>query len=377
MIEQKNEGKKFWRPKEQKQSSIAQRILRAQAQLLQLTNEAVLINAFHTAQIVFWNRRASELYGWSPKEAKGRVVHDVLQTKFSEPLREIETKLLRKGQWDGELVHRRKDGKPIVVQSRWVLQRDFSGKPSDVLQLNQDITVKKQSAQTIGEKQRALLGTMAGVLAHEVANPLTGILSSLELAQRQIKKQHVVDSVLVSTIQGATQELHRLSSLLKDFRGVARPQMLDVKKTDLVKNIREALACELLSYPALGISVQFQFDDSLFLIADTDKIKQVILNLCKNAVEAMPAGGCLTLKGYHSAQMVVLEIGDTGMGIPEGVDVFELFKTTKPAGSGLGLSVVQQIVLAHNGTIAYTTQPGHGTTFKVCLPAAELPHKTE
>jgi signal transduction histidine kinase len=100
---------------------------------------------------------------------------------------------------------------------------------------------------------------------------------------------------------------------------------------------------------------------------DTAKIKQVILNLCKNAVEAMPDGGCLTLKGYRSRGMVVLEISDDGVGVPDDVNIFELFKTTKPGGTGLGLPLVQQIVSAHNGTIGYKSKPGRGATFKVAL----------
>jgi signal transduction histidine kinase len=107
-------------------------------------------------------------------------------------------------------------------------------------------------------------------------------------------------------------------------------------------------------------------------MADADKIKQVVLNLCKNAVDAMPGGGRLTVNGYRLAEMVVLEISDTGTGIPAGLDVFELFRTTKPGGSGLGLPLVRQIVSAHNGAVHYASEPGHGTTFKVYLPAAEI-----
>src|SRR4029077_13473345 len=95
---------------------------------------------------------------------------------------------------------------------------------------------------------------------------------------------------------------------------------------------------------------------------------QVILNLCKNAVEAMPQGGCLTLKVYRNEPTVVLEISDTGIGIPENLNKFELFKTTQPGGGGIGLSVVRQIVSAHNGTITCTSESGRGTTFKVVFP---------
>ena len=102
---------------------------------------------------------------------------------------------------------------------------------------------------------------------------------------------------------------------------------------------------------------------------DPDKMKQVILNLCKNAVEAMPQGGCLTVKGYlSSAETIVLEVSDTGIGIPEGMDIFEIFQTTKPDGTGLGLPLVSQIVSAHRGTVDYVSEPGKGTTFRLSLP---------
>ena len=101
---------------------------------------------------------------------------------------------------------------------------------------------------------------------------------------------------------------------------------------------------------------------------DAAKTKQVILNLCKNAVEAMPEGGSLTIKSYRSGDMVVLEISDDDVGIPKGDNIFALLKTTKADGSGLGLGVVEQVVLAHSGTIDYTSQPGSGTTFKIVLP---------
>jgi hypothetical protein len=102
----------------------------------------------------------------------------------------------------------------------------------------------------------------------------------------------------------------------------------------------------------------------------------VILNLCKSAIEAMPDGGILTLRTHQEKDTAVLEISDTGVGIPPGLDVFQLFKTTKPNGSGLGLPVVRQIVAAHRGSVEYTSAPDQGTTFRVCLrvcPAIEPP----
>ena len=127
-------------------------------------------------------------------------------------------------------------------------------------------------------------------------------------------------------------------------------------------------------YDSIGIRVKFDLPDN-FTTRDVDqeKIQHAILCICKNAVEAMPSGGVLTFRGYESDGAVFLEIGDTGAGIPKGLEVFEPFQTTKPLSSGLGLPIVSQIISAHNGTIDYVSEPGKGTTFKIGLPAeAEL-----
>lgn len=135
--------------------------------------------------------------------------------------------------------------------------------------------------------------------------------------------------------------------------------------------IKEALAIQLVLYQAAGVSLKCDFEDGLPAVSlDVAKIKQVILNLCRNSLDAMPEGGALTVRCYSSGATVVLEIADNGIGMPVGLDPFELFKTTKPGGSGLGLPIVEQIVLAHNGTIDYTSETSRGTTFKIIFPSA-------
>ncbi|HTN72153.1 MAG TPA: ATP-binding protein, partial [Methylomirabilota bacterium] len=101
---------------------------------------------------------------------------------------------------------------------------------------------------------------------------------------------------------------------------------------------------------------------------DEDKIKQALLNLLKNAVEAMLSGGKISIEAFSTGDAIVLEISDTGTGIPIDVDAFEPFTTTKKSGTGLGLVVVRQIVTAHSGKISYRSQPGEGTTFRIDLP---------
>jgi signal transduction histidine kinase len=157
-----------------------------------------------------------------------------------------------------------------------------------------------------------------------------------------------------------------LTSLLSDYRALARPQGLKIEPSNLRKIVDEVLAPNVKSYGESGVAVAIDFDENLPLIAvDPAKIKQVILNLCKNAVEAMPNGGVLTLTGCRAGDHIVLEVSDTGQGIPEGFDPFHLFKTSKPEGTGLGLPIVQQIVSEHHGTVDYVSEVGKGTTFRV------------
>jgi len=222
----------------------------------------------------------------------------------------------------------------------------------------------------------AELGNLAAVFAHEVANPLSGLSASLQFALKDLgslardgfagKKLDL--SITQETIQGALREVDRLVELLDEFRLAVPLQSLNLKSADLRKIIEGILAVEGTGYRSAGITVKLDLQDNLPAIEiDGSKMKQAILNLCKNAVEAMTDGGCLTIRTYRAEGHVVLEIIDDGFGVPDDVDVFELFKTTKPGGTGLGLPVVQQVISAHNGTIDYRSDGG-GTTFTVRLP---------
>jgi PAS domain S-box-containing protein len=129
------------------------------AELLDLTDEAIFVRNMKD-EIVFWNRAAERLYGWRKEELRGRTSHDVLQTIFPKPVEEIETEILAKGHWEGELVHRNQDGESLVVFSRWALKTDTGGKPIAVLESNRDITEPRKTEEALRlseEKLRLLL----------------------------------------------------------------------------------------------------------------------------------------------------------------------------------------------------------------------------
>jgi PAS domain S-box-containing protein len=354
--------------------------LRSQALLLQLTHEAIIVRSVDDAKIRFWNKGATEIYGWSADEAVGEGIHNLLRCRCSKPLKEIHEELFRDDRWEGEVFHTRKDGTELILESRWSVQRDADGRPVYILEVNSDVTSRKYAEQKSQENEwLARVGTMTSIFAHEIANPLNSISTSMELMEMDLEAAVEVNPRVKKTLEISTKEIQRVSGLLSEFRAFARPQAAHLRLTDLVELLRDVLVPQVAVCQSAGITIRRQLGDLPPMPIDPDKIRQVILNLCKNAIEAMPDGGTLTVRTHQEKDTAVLEIGDTGVGIPQGLDVFQLFKTTKPNGSGLGLPVVRQIIAAHKGSVEYTSAPGQGTTFRVCLricPAIEPPEHT-
>ena len=133
----------------------AEAVLRELASLLDLTHDTVLVTDMEGV-IKLWNRGAEERYGWTAEQAMGRVVHDLLKTVPPAPIEQIKRELTRKGRWEGELVHTRKDGVPIVVASRWSLERDGRGAPVAILETNNDITERKQAEEALKRSEAYL-----------------------------------------------------------------------------------------------------------------------------------------------------------------------------------------------------------------------------
>ena len=264
---------------------------------------------------------------------------------------------------------------PALRQAVLSLQRR-SEESEELRKAAEDIlrSVQKDAEKSVRDCERlAALETTATLFAHEVANSLNGIFASLQLLDMKAREENSPDPELKSLLGSATQEIKRLGSLLQDFRSFVRPQKYYIEAMDLAGLIDEAINTEKLLYDSMGIKVKFEFPDALSpVMVDEEKIKQAILSICKNAVEAMPSGGVLKFRAYESEGGIFLEIADTGAGIPKGLEIFEPFLTTKPLGSGLGLPIVSQIISAHKGTIDYASEAGKGTTFKIGLPVGRV-----
>ncbi len=220
----------------------------------------------------------------------------------------------------------------------------------------------------IESEKMALLGTFAAGLAHEIRNPLNSIALQLSVIERRNARLET-DMGIRELISIIREEVSRLDALAGDFLQFSRADRVQQGLADLNDVIEHVI--RLLEPQSLDCGVALMYENAGPLPRmpiDGEKMKQVLINLVRNGIEAMPDGGQVKVRVELRGEFAELSVEDTGPGLPEGVDVFQLFVTTKARGTGLGLSIAQQIVLEHGGEIAAASEPGKGATFTVSLP---------
>lgn len=324
--------------------------------------------------VVSWNRGAERLKGYAADEIIGKHFskfyseEDIRKRRPAEELRIAQ----REGRFEAEDWRVRKNGTKFWASVLITALTDYTGQLQGFAKLIRDMTEQKLIREKLQESERlAAMGTTAAVFAHEIGNPLNAISTSLQLLQLELCKTSD-NPLLTETLDLVLKEIYSLGSLLNDFRSLARPQQpqqLDLRPISLVQLVRELMSSQQSLFADHRIVIKQDLPQNLPLaMADPRKLKQAVLNLCNNAVEAMTEGGTLTIRGHQFAGVVSLDIADTGVGIPDDFEVFQLFKTTKDRGTGLGLAIVRQIISAHEGTISYRSDLGKGTTFTISLP---------
>jgi two-component system sensor histidine kinase HydH len=207
------------------------------------------------------------------------------------------------------------------------------------------------------------------ILGQGVADRLDNISATVRsLGRYSYEREIRIDETINGLLRPLIEEIHRVSLLLDNFRSL-EVVSLDLKPTSLAALVKDCLVLESVKTARGRTRIEYEVPlDLPVIMADEQKLKQVILNLCKNAVEAMPDGGTVTVRTYTSPEEVCLDIRDGGEGISEDIQVFTPFMSSKAYGSGIGLFVSRRIVSAHGGTISYTSKKGEGTTFHLALP---------
>jgi PAS domain S-box-containing protein len=212
----------------------------------------------------------------------------------------------------------------------------------------------------------ASLGTMAAGLAHEIRNPINAAHLQLNLARRRLTRAGGEPSV-IRAIELADSEMTRLAVLVEDFLRFARPQPLRLATGDLRATADATVALVGPEAEALGVAVAIAAGEPVWAEFDDEKIKQVLLNLLRNAIEATEPGGSVAVRVARRDQVACLDVTDEGPGVPSGAPIFEPFFTTKEQGTGLGLAIVHRIVSDHGGGVEVATSP-EGTTFSIWFP---------
>jgi len=320
------------------------------------------------------NRALCDLTGYAEDELLGTNFQSITHPEDVSADFTVTQRLLAGELHTYELEQRylHKHGRQVWVLLSISLVRDAAGTPLYFIAEVQDLTERKRLERQLRERERlATIGTTVAKIAHEIGNPLNGMFSTLQVLERQLAQQpNTLASLLIEAVQDLQHETDRLRSLLQDLQSFARAPELSLRLTNITAVATEALRSTTSYFLEQGIGIEQDLVTVPLVLADEEKLRQVLLNLYKNAAEAMPDGGRLTLRSSHSEAAVWLEVQDTGKGIQEGVEIFAPFVTTKAHGTGLGLAIVKQIIEAHRGTIAYKSIPGQGTTFRVTFPTA-------
>jgi PAS domain S-box-containing protein len=338
-----------------------------------LSNNAILFLSTE-GRVAHSHTGSEEMIGYTAEEIEGIHLSRLFKNASADADR-LTALLAQAARPDGVRIYdwlARKDGSHFYARLELFALRADSDLLDGYLVLVRDDTEQKKIREQLREKEHlATIGTATAMLAHEIRNPLNGMSTSVQLLERSLQNDFTKE-IVFGTVQDLKNEIARLQALLGDFHIISHPQQVNVRRVDLAEIIRGLVSLVVPESLGQKIDIVEQIDSDLFSIwGDPDKLKQVFLNLIKNAFEAMPDGGTVTLKVYGAINGACIEITDTGVGIAEGLDVFDLFRSTKTHGTGLGLPIARQIVLAHNGSIDYTSESGKGTTFRVVLPLGD------
>lgn len=365
--------------------------IRQQASLLDKAQDAILVCDLNCL-ILYWNKSAERIYGWSSEDAFGRNIGDILCADDQEHVVRAKDALEKSDEWKSESRHTTRNGENIFVMSRWTLVRNDKGEPDYYFVTNTDITEQKRAEEHLFRSQRMeSIGTMAGGIAHDLNNILSPIMLAVDMLQLRDP-----DAETARWLGIMRENAERGAELVKQVLTFARGMAGDHITVQLKHIIRDFVGVLKDTLPRT-IDIKFDIEPELWTIsADSTQMHQVLMNICINARDAMPTGGTLKIAAKNVSidenyarmnidakpgDFVLLSISDTGTGMTGEVTarMFDPFFTTKEIGkgTGLGLSTTLTIVKSHGGFIDVYSSIDRGTQFSVYLPTAHTHEAAE
>ncbi len=283
----------------------------------------------------------------------GRIVLDAFALHQAIPQREIELE----------------NGRRIQIALDFIAERDQ--RIGALLTMRDAESVRKIENEIELSRRLAAIGRLTSGVAHEVKNPINAIVVHLELLREKMRE---VDPNTRRHMDIIGNEIHRLDRVVQTLVDFNRPVELRISSFDLRKVVEDVAMLAAPESSLQGVELKTEIGDNpLPINADNDLIKQALLNVVLNGVQAMEDGGVLTVVARREESAACVEVRDEGKGIPPEIrdKVFNLYFTTKKTGSGIGLAVSYRVLQMHSGSLEFTTQPGSGTTFRFLLPLAE------
>lgn len=318
-------------------------------------------------QVLAWNRAAEEIVGVTRGDARAQsIARRFVGSSWHAAL----ARSLAQGEEARREDHQvsRPDGTNLPIELSTAPLRDTEGGIRGAVATLNDVSSLRGMEEQIRQLDRlAALGRFASSVAHELRNPLTGIATGVQFLSRGFpegdERHESVTFIL--------REVVRLNTIIQDLFTACRPRELNLEPVVLLEVAGRAVRGLKPAPAEAGVTIDLEHADTWPTItADADQLQQVFLNLIQNAVEATPAGGRVSVRARGEAGRTVIEVEDTGLGIPpeHEVRVFEPFYTTRAKGTGLGLFVAHGIVQRHRGSIEIKSVMGKGTRFRILLP---------
>jgi two-component system CheB/CheR fusion protein len=333
-----------------------------------LDHAAIVATTDVTGRITYVNDTFCRISGYSREELIGqdhRVVNSAHHSK--EYIRELWRTIASGQVWHGEIRNRAKDGHIYWVDTTIVPFLNERGKPYQYIAIRSDITARKEAEEKLAHQAAlARVGQMAAVMAHEVRNPLAGIKGAMQVL---MSRRAPGDSEL-PVMRDIVGRIDSLSELINDLMLYARPRPPRLSVIELRPLVTDAVTIVKRDPAGQSIDITLEGSDVMASV-DGEMVRATVLNLLLNAAQAMAGHGRIAVSLGRSGTSAVIEIRDSGPGIPEEIRdrIFEPFFTTKARGGGLGLPIARRTAELHGGALAVDCPAGGGTIVTLTLPA--------